>query len=242
MSVPAPQQQQAAPGPQDALRSADLSDLLGHVHTCWDNERRSLSRQLHDSLGSSLTALTMHLGLLVQKMPQEPALQDRAAHMKQLLMQIVETNRQMQIKLWNDKLEFLGVRVALGEAVEQFGQQQQLSARCSLPEEELNCPRSHGIVLLHTLEEALRNIAAHARASEVDVIVDDNEDEVMLTVKDNGVGLDGPVAMLLGQVSGKFGLRTARERAAYLGGTLTLSNGAERGATLTMVLPKPAAA
>ena len=189
-----------------------------------------------------LTALTMHLGLLTQKMPAEPALLDRTTQMKRLLHNIIEHNRTLQHRLWNDKLEFLGVRVALGEAVEQFGQQQQLSARCSLPEEELNCPRSHGIVLLHTLEEALRNIAAHARASEVDVIVDDNEDEVMLTVKDNGVGLDGPVAMLLGQVSGKFGLRTARERAAYLGGTLTLSNGAERGATLTMVLPKPAAA
>jgi signal transduction histidine kinase len=240
MSLPAQQKQH--PDQQDALRSADLSDLLGHLQTCWDNERRSLSRQLHDSLGSSLTALTMHLGLLMQKMPQEPALQDRAAHMKKLLLQIVETNRQMQLKLWNDKLEFLGVRVALGELVAQFGEQHQLAARCSLPEDELQCPRSHGIVLLHTLEEALRNIAAHAQASEVDVIVDDNEDEVMLTVKDNGVGLPGPVAAVLGQVSGKFGLRMARERAAYLGGTLTLAGGAERGVTLTMILPKTSAA
>jgi signal transduction histidine kinase len=233
MSLPAPQEH------QDALRSADLSELLGHVHTCWDNERRSLSRQLHDSLGSSLTALTMHLGLLMQKMPQEPALQDRAAHMKQLLMQIVETNRQMQLKLWNDKLEFLGVRVALGELVEQFGEQQKITARCSLPDDELDCPRSHGIVLLHTLEEALRNIATHANATEVDVIVDDNEDEVMLTVKDNGVGLGGPTSAAQGQVKGKFGLRMARERAAYLGGTLTLAGGANGGVALTMILPKP---
>jgi signal transduction histidine kinase len=240
MSVPAPQEHQDPQ--QDALRSADLSELLGHVHTCWDNERRSLSRQLHDSLGSSLTALTMHLGLLMQKMPQEPALQDRAAHMKKLLMQIVETNRQMQIKLWNDKLEFLGVRVALGELTEQFGQEHGIRARCSLPEEELDCPRSYGIVLLHTLEEALRNIAAHAQATEVDVVVDDNEDEVMLTVKDNGLGLSGPVPATADQPVGKFGLRMARERAAYLGGTLTLSAGVERGVTLTMILPKTASA
>ena len=80
----------------DAARAADLSELLGHINTSWDNERRALSRQLHDSLGSSLTALTMHLGLLMQKMPQEPALQDRAAHMKTLLMQIVETNRRVR--------------------------------------------------------------------------------------------------------------------------------------------------
>lgn len=242
MSVPVP--------PQDDQhkRSADLSELLGHVHTCWDNERRSLSRQLHDSLGSSLTALTMHLGLLMQKLPADEALQNRAAHMKQLLGQIVETNRQMQIKLWNDKLEFLGVRVALGELVEQFGQQHGIQARCSLPDDELDCPRSHGIVLLHTLEEALRNIVAHAQATEVDVIVDDNEDEVMMTVKDNGAGLaqqSGDAASdqaAAGKVAGKFGLRMARERAAYLGGTLTITPGNTGGATLTMVLPKPGGA
>lgn len=229
----------------DAQRSADLSELLGHVHTCWDNERRSLSRQLHDSLGSSLTALTMHLGLLMQKLPEDQALHDRAGHMKKLLNQIVETNRQMQIKLWNDKLEFLGVRVALGELVEQFGAQHGISARCSLPDDELDCPRSHGIVLLHTLEEALRNIVAHAQATEVDVIVDDNEDETMMTVKDNGVGPDGAaavaaVATAAEPAAAKFGLRMARERAAYLGGTLTLTAGVDGGTTLTLILPKPA--
>jgi signal transduction histidine kinase len=225
MSVPVPQEH------QDAQRSADLSELLGHVHTCWDNERRSLSRQLHDSLGSSLTALTMHLGLLMQKLPEDQALQDRAGHMKK-----------MQIKLWNDKLEFLGVRVALGELVEQFGAQHNIQARSSLPDDELDCPRSHGIVLLHTLEEALRNIVAHANATEVDVIVDDNEDEVMMTVKDNGNGLNGPQQAVqpTDQTTTKFGLRMARERAAYLGGTLTLAPGLAGGATLTLILPKPA--
>ncbi len=229
MSVPAPKEQ------HDQLRSADLSELLGHVHTCWDNERRSLSRQLHDSLGSSLTALTMHLGLLMQKMPQEPALQDRAAQMKQLLFQVVETNRQMQLKLWNDKLEFLGVRVALRELVAQFGEQHKLVARCSLPDEELSCPGSHNVVLLHALEEALRNVVSHAQASQVDVVIDDNDEAVMLTVKDNGVGLHGAQPVL----AGKFGLRMARERAAYLGGTLTLAGAPGGGATLTVILPKP---
>ncbi|MES2260069.1 MAG: ATP-binding protein [Pseudomonadota bacterium] len=221
----------------DALRAADLSELLGHVNTCWDNERRSLSRQLHDSMGSSLTALTMHLGLLTQKMPADPALQDRAAQMKKLLHTIIETNRQMQHRLWNDKLEFLGVRVALSELVTQFGEQHALTARCSLPDDEPHCPRSHNVVLLRALEEGLRNIAAHARASEVDVIVDDNDDEIMLTVKDNGIGLDH----MDGDQSGKHGLRIVRERAAYLGGTLTLDAGAAGGARLTMVLPKPPA-
>jgi signal transduction histidine kinase len=229
-----------APAPEDqsnAMRAADLSDLLGHLNACWDDERRLLSRQLHDSLGSSLTALTMHLGLLTAKLPQDPALLDRAAQMKNLLHTIIETNRQMQHKLWNDKLEFLGIRVALGEVASQFGQQHALTVRCSLPDEEPICPRSHSVVVLRVLEEGLRNVAAHARATEVDVIVDDNEDEIMLTVKDNGIGADGLPAM----DSGKYGLRTVRERALYLGGTLNLRSNPGGGAALTVILPKAAA-
>lgn len=219
-----------------ALRNAELSDLLGHLHNCWDNERRSLSRQLHDSLGSTLTALTMQLGLLTQKMPPDPALQERAAQMKQLLLQVVETNRQMQMRLWNDRLEFLGVRVALCDAVEQFGAQQQIAVRCRLPEQELQCPRSHSVVLLHALEEGLRNIATHAHASAIDVQVDETPHRITLRLKDNGVGLVSGND----QRSGKFGLRTVRERAAYLGGTLSLHDYPDGGALLTVELPKPA--
>ena len=219
-----------------AQREAELLELLGHVSNSWDDERRALARQLHDSLGSSLTALTMHLGLLTQKMPADAALLDRTAQMKRLLHNIIDNNRQLQHRLWNDKLEFLGVRVALSELAAQFGEQHQLTVRCSLPEDELVCPRGHGVVLLRTLEEGLRNIAAHAQASEVDVVVDDNEDAVMLTVKDNGVGLNGTSPD--SAQAAHFGLRTVRERALHLGGRLTLASNAGRGAALTVILPK----
>jgi signal transduction histidine kinase len=229
----------APPNPPSAQREAELIELLGHVSNSWDDERRVLARQLHDSLGSSLTALTMHLGLLMQKMPAEPALLERTAQMKRLLHTIIDNNRQLQHRLWNDKLEFLGVRVALSELATQFAEQYHLTVRCSLPEEDLDCPRGHGVVLLRTLEEGLRNIAAHAQASEVDVIVDDNDDQVMLTVRDNGIGLNGTSPD--GAAAAHHGLRTVRERALHLGGHLTLAGNAGSGAELTVVLPKPAA-
>lgn len=229
--------------PNDAARAADLAEQLGHVYTSWDNERRALARQLHDSLGSSLTALTMHLGLLTAKLPDEKPLRDRAAQMKTLLYAIIENNRETQHKLWNDKLEFLGIRVAFGEAVTQFGEQYGLTARASLPDDEPVAPREFGVVLLHALEEGLRNVAAHAGASAVDVIVDDNEDEIMLTVKDDGRGIaaDAPGAGA-GAGSGQFGLRLLRERVRYLGGTLTVAAHPDGGTALTVILPKPAAA
>ncbi|WP_229488008.1 sensor histidine kinase [Pseudoduganella lutea] len=162
--------------------------------------------------------------------------------MKNLLHTIIENNRQMQHKMWNDKLEFLGIKVAFSELVTQFAQQYALTARYSLPEEEPSCPREYGVVLLRVLEQGLSNVTAHSGASEVDVIVDDNEDEIMLTVRDNGKGLAAGTGMPAdGAAVGQYGLRLLRERARLLGGALTLATHPEGGTALTVVLPKPAA-
>jgi signal transduction histidine kinase len=220
----------------DTQRVADLSELLGHVNASWDQERRALARQMHDSLGSSLTALTMHLDLLAQQMPLEPALQQRTAQIRQLLQGIVENNRAMQMTLWNDKLEFLGLGVALTDAADQFSQQHQMAVRCSLPDDDLECAPDHGVALLRALEEGLRNVAAHAQAGSVDVIVDDNDEMLMLTLKDDGIGLQGDPAARLGL----HGLRLVRERVRHLGGTLTLTQNPGPGACLTVMLPKSA--
>lgn len=220
-----------------AARVADLGELLGHLNESRDDERRALARQLHDSVGSSLTALSMHLALLTRHFPQEPALLERAGQMKQLLLNIIENNRQMQFKLWNDKLEFLGLNVALDELASRFGAQYAVAVRCSLPETEPTCPRRHGVALLRALEEALSNIAAHAGANQIEVIVDDADAALTLTVSDNGVGLrDGASAQ-----PGKHGLRALRERMRHLGGTLTLAAAQPCGTTLRASLPKEAA-
>ncbi|QYF93420.1 histidine kinase [Massilia sp. PAMC28688] len=234
MSTPAPEQFDAEIERRVAERTADLSELLGHMVTCWDDERRQLARKLHDSLGSSMTALTMHLSLLTQQMPQEKVLQNRTAQMKTLLMNIINTNRDMQLAIWNDKLEFLGVKAALTELVSEFGAEHNIVARVSLPEEDAGYPREHGVALLRTVEEGLRNVLAHAQASEVDVVLDDNDEEIMLTVRDNGVGP--------GNYDRKardcHGLRLLRERAQYLGGSLSVSPLPGRGTALAIILPR----
>jgi signal transduction histidine kinase len=216
-----------------AARVAELTELLGHLTACWDEERRQLARRLHDSLGSSMTALTMHLGLLSTHLKEQPQ-RDRAAQMKQLLNNIIETNRKMQLTLWNDKLEFLGPKAAIAELVVEWGREHGIKARASLPDEEPEYSRTQGVALLRCAEEGLRNVAAHARATEVDVILDDDGDQAMLTVRDNGVGPGEDH----GNSLSCHGLRLLRERARLLGGTLTLGRGPEGGAALTLVLPK----
>jgi signal transduction histidine kinase len=219
-----------------AARAADLTELLGHVTTSWDDQRRLLARQLHDSLGSSMTALTMHLALLAQQLPQEQALLERSAQMKQLLTDIINTNREMQLALWNDKLEFLGIKAAISELAAEFRDTHQLAVSVSLPEQDTSYPRLQGVALLRCLEEGLRNIAAHAHATAVDIILDDDGDQVMLTVRDNGVGIG---AAPLAAAGDRHGLRSVRERAAYLGGRLSVGPAPQaHGTVLTLILPR----
>lgn len=234
MTAPAPEQFEAEVERRVAERTAALSELLGHLTHCWDDERRQLARKLHDSLGSSMTALTMHLALLTQQMPQEKVLQNRTAQMKTLLMNIINTNRDMQLAIWKDKLEFLGVKSALAELVTEFGTQNNLVARISLPDEDSSYERDQGVALLRVVEEGLRNVLKHASATEVDVILDDNEDEIMLTVRDNGVG----PARYDETSLDCHGIRVLAERAKYLGGQLSLRAAPERGTALTVVLPR----
>ncbi|GAB3458560.1 hypothetical protein GCM10027321_14360 [Massilia terrae] len=229
MTQPTPPTENAE---QLAARVAELSDLLGYLANCWDDERRLLARQLHDNLGSTMTALTMHLGLLTQQLPEGKA-RERATQMKQLLALIIDTNRQMQLALWNDKLEFLGVKAALAEATAQFGDEHGITARASLPDEDPHYSREQGVLLLRCAEEGLRNVASHAQASEAEVILDDDGDQAMLTVRDNGVGPAGDPE------SGTFchGLRLLRERARLLGGSLVLTRRPEGGTALTLTIP-----
>jgi signal transduction histidine kinase len=233
MKASAPQPSSTAQDGDQAARVAELTELLGHLTACWDEERRQLARCLHDSLGSSMTALTMHLGLLSSHLKEQPQ-RDRAAQMKQLLNNVIETNRKMQLALWNDKLEFLGPKAAIAELVLDWGQEHGIKARASLPDEEPTYSRAQGVALLRCAEEGLRNVARHAQATEVEVILDDDGDQAMLTVRDNGVGPAPDKARALSC----HGLRLLRERARLLGGTLTLGPGPEGGAALTLILPK----
>jgi signal transduction histidine kinase len=90
------------------------------------------------------------------------------------------------------------------------------------------------VALLRCAEEGLRNIVRHAQAAKVDVILDDDGDQAMLTVRDNGVGPGTePGAPLR-----CHGLRLLRERARLLGGSLTLEPGLGGGSALTLILPK----
>lgn len=234
MTAPVPQTTETDLVRLVAERTDDLTELLGHLANCWDEERRGLARKLHDNVGSSLTALTMHISLLQQKLPQDPALQERMVQVRHLLSQVVNANRDMQLTLWNDKLEFLGIKAALSDLVERVSAEHGIKVLASLPEEDIECTRQQSVALLRAAEEGLRNVVQHALASTAEVIVDDTGEELILTVRDDGIG---NAAIDLDSRS-CHGLRMLRERVRFLEGTLTLAGRPERGTIMTVAIPR----
>ncbi len=234
MTVPDPQHPDPDLERLVAERTTALTELVNHLMNAWDDERRLLARKLHDSLGSSMTALTMHLGLLSKGLT-DPKNLERAGQMKNLLNGIIETNRQVQLNLWNDKLEFLGIKAALAELVSEFGQEHGVRASVSLPDDDDAYSRNQAVALLRCAEEGLRNARQHGDASKVDVILDDDGEQLMLTVRDDGTGM---AASAQPESPECHGLRLLRERARALGGRVTLTPVEGGGTALTMVLPR----
>jgi PAS domain S-box-containing protein len=218
-----------------AARTFEVSELIGHLETTREEEKRSIARELHDDLGAALTALNMHLSLIFQQMPPEPKFTERSVKIKALLSSITDATRRIQNGLRPDKLDVFGVKIAIAEQAAEFEKYTGVVCNVNLPDDQLSYAPRVDIALFRIVQEALNNIAKHAKATHVDVVLDDVDDEIILTVRDNGVGIP---AVDPGGVTTTHGLRGMRERVAYLGGTVRLSGAEGRGTTIVITIPK----
>lgn len=218
-----------------AARTFEVSELIGHLETTREEEKRSIARELHDDLGSALTALNMHLSLLFQQMPPEPKFTERSLKIKALLSSITDATRRIQNGLRPDKLDVFGIKVAIAEQAAEFEKYTGVTCNASLPDDRLIYAPRVDIALFRMVQESLNNIAKHAQATRVDVVLDDTEDEILLTIRDNGIGMPTAQSGVM-----THGLRGMRERAGYLGGSVQVTSVVGKGTTIAIAIPKTA--
>jgi signal transduction histidine kinase len=216
-----------------AARTAEVSELIGHLETTREEEKRAIARELHDDLGSALTALNMHLSLLFQQMPDEPKFAERATKVKTLLSSITGATRRIQIGLRPDKLDVFGIKVAIAEQAAEFEKYSGVHCVASVPDDAVHYAPRVDIALFRMVQEALNNIAKHAQATHVDVVLDDTDDEIILSVRDNGVGIPPGKSNTV-----THGLRGMRERAGYLGGSVRIESAPGKGTLIVIAIPK----
>ena len=219
---------------------ARLAELTAHIEQVKEQERTRIAREIHDDLGGNLTAIKMALMMLTQRLPADnPLLIERAEYVDALVDRSIEAVHRISLDLRPSMLDF-GLVAALEWQSREFEKQNGIACAFSSSEKEIDLSLDHATALFRIFQEALTNIAKHAKASQVTVRLQRLRHQISLTIADNGVGVNQTDRLK----PGSFGLRGMNERARALGGTMTLAQAPGGGAVVTIKIkltsPRPA--
>jgi signal transduction histidine kinase len=223
---------------------ARLAELTAHIETVKEQERTRIAREIHDDLGGNLTAIKMALAMLSRRLPQEDAaLHEKAAYVDALVDRTIDAVHRISLDLRPSILDF-GLVAALEWQAREFGTQAGIEVSFDSALREIALDPDRASALFRIVQEALNNIAKHARASKVALQLGRTRHYINLKISDNGRGI-APADRAKPQ---SFGLRGMAERARALNGTLTLSHAPGGGTVVaikikreTAVPPSPAA-
>jgi signal transduction histidine kinase len=202
-------------------------------------ERTRIARELHDELGQILTALKMDVELLSARIPRDRAdLAEHVASMNRLLDSTVATTRRISSDLRPLVLDDLGLGAAAEWLLEGLAQRARIAYELKIDPSCAELGEPHASTLFRIMQESLTNVARHARATRVAVHLMREGDDAVLTIADNGVGMNADARAR----PGSFGLRGIRERVLLLGGVLNITSDPSTGTTVSARLPMPVTA
>jgi two-component system, sensor histidine kinase and response regulator len=194
-------------------------------------ERNRIAREIHDSLGHSLTALNVQLqavsSLLHSDPTQAQSFLNQAQRLGTTAMQEV---RQSVRALRNDKPDQQSLEVAIAALVEEFHQVTGMRPISDIQITEAVLP-SVSKTLYRVVQEGLTNISKHAQATQVRIQVITTSHQVCLIIEDNGRGFD------VNQITDGFGLQGMQERIAAQDGNFTLESLPEKGCQIQVEIP-----
>lgn len=215
-----------------ARSQLELRSLSASLAEAREEERRRIARELHDELGQRLSALKMELSTLGLA-PGYGTQDGRIASMLEMLDETVASVRRIAADLRPLMLDDLGLNAAIEWLARDAARRMGIEVAVRLCENDPLIGGRASIALYRMVQEALTNVARHARATDVRIELRPSGDELVLTIKDNGVGFPNPTS----RRDGSFGLLGIRERAYMLGGNLELDNPPGGGARITVRLP-----
>ena len=198
-----------------------------------EEERKKLSRELHDHVGQTLTALRMELGRIDRlRQPGETPLAQAVGESRTLVDDVVRTVRDLALGLRPSMLDDFGLQPALEWHVRDFSRRFGLPVELTFSGSFGELSDEHKTCTYRVVQEALTNCVRHSAASRIRLAIRGGFDALELSLSDDGKGLD--TARRPG-----LGLRGIEERVRELGGTLSISGAAGEGTTLTVRLPLP---
>ena len=227
---------------EDALHQSqiELRELSAALLQAREDEKTSIARELHDELGQQLTALKMDLAWTRERLPAgRTDLADKLARMDATLDSTVNATRRISADLRPLMLDDLGLGDAAEWLVEDFAQRSGIACELDLDDAEdvSEFTPLVATALYRALQESLTNVARHAAATRVHVKLGFEAGEAVLSVEDDGRGIDDEDR----RKPRSFGLKGLRERAHYLGGTAAVESSQDGGTRVRVCIPTPKA-
>jgi signal transduction histidine kinase len=210
-----------------------------------EEERRRLARELHDELGQALLGLKMNLvalerrvfattpGAVMSASGLTSDLQTRLPSMLELVERSIHTVSAIVSDLRPPALDQLGLIAALEWHVESFARRTGLRCEFTTAADLHELDNGRATSVFRMFQEMLTNVERHADANHVTVTVRREENDLTLSVRDNGRGVSAEKTLAPSSV----GLLGMRERAALLGGSLTIESTPRAGTTVTTTIP-----
>ena len=214
------------------LSRRQLRELSAGMVTSREEERRRIARELHDELGQRLTILKMEIANVPRPETGE-ATEVRRAAMLEMVDETINSVRRLATELRPLMLDDLGLNAAIEWLCQGWARRMGVAVQLRLDSDEPAAGQATGIAVYRMVQEALTNVARHARATKVRISLRREKASLVLEVRDNGVGFDEPSMFNVGS----HGLMGIRERAYMLGGTLEIGNAAGGGGRIVVRLP-----
>jgi len=216
----------------EALRESKnrLRFLSSHILKAQEEERRRISLELHDELGQSLSLLKMKLGGIQRKLGSER--HDLAEPLKEAHQYIdftIENVRRLSRDLSPSILEDLGLSAAIDWLLSDFSRYYDIETNVDAKDISDCFSLEKQIIIYRIFQEALTNIAKHAGAGKVEVLIKEDDGRILFSIRDNGRGFDYKAVLARESIEKGLGLPAMYERALMLGSSLEIESQDRKG-------------
>jgi len=214
----------------------ELQALTARLLGIQEGGNKELSRELHDGLSQKIAALGMEVSMLLQRPDQAPgALPDRVRALSERINDLSADVHAMSRRLHPAILTELGLEAAVREECVGFSAQERVPAHFASESVPPSLPEDISLCLYRVAQESLRNVAKHARAAQVRVLLSGRKNGITLRVEDTGNGFH------IDEVQGKggLGLISMEERARLVNGKYTVLSQPGKGTAVELFVPLP---
>ncbi len=211
-----------------------LLELSSHIQDAKEQERLRIAREVHDEIGSLLTAMRMDLSWLIQRLPKDsPRLTEKAKTIEELVNRAITSASNLAHRLRPGFLDCFGIIAAIEIEAQEFSKRSGIPCTVIKSQDNIELPEAYSITLFRICQEALNNILKHAQAKHVQVEIVKGTDHLELIISDDGVGFSEAAR----NKPRSFGLRGVQERVAHLGGTVKIASTLGVGTQIAIFVP-----